>query len=601
MLNVFSQIPIRVKLLVSSTLTLILISIFIFFYYPSQQRINIQSALENKVTGMAEMFALSTGIALGLDNYSALTEAMNWAKRDSSLSYILLLDNEGEEFASYNPDSLVVDVAAIMKKGNIVESGGLLHTIVPMKYLDNDYGTLFLGYSLAEMHGHISGNKMTSLYISLMILVLGIGLSLLFSNMITKPIIRLSNAANELGEGNYLVDIEVTTSDEIGILSTAFKTMANRINKTMLALRLSEKKLSDITSTLGEGVCVLDEQGQITFVNPEAEKLLGWKENELLGKKMHSKIHYENADGDAILAEDCNLLKVIKDGKDYKNSDDVFFTKNKETFPVAYISTPILQDEKVTGSVIAFHGIKERKELIETLRDSGEKFRLLSEQLAETDSMKELLLDIITHDLKNPAGVINGFSGILLEQDPTDEMLQSVNDSSNRLLKVIENATALASVAMGESIEKQNINLNQMLQDVKSEFEQMAKHAEMEIKFHSQGDIFINANPILSEVFKNYLSNSIKYAKEGKQIILEIIEGKGSTQVYIKDFGTTITKENREAIFLRQARLDNPAIKGRGLGLAIVKRIAEAHGSKVWVEPNEPTGNSFCFEIPNET
>ncbi|NQV17264.1 MAG: PAS domain S-box protein [Armatimonadetes bacterium] len=550
---------------------------------------------------MAEMFALSTGIALGLDNYSALTEAMNWAKRDSSLSYILLLDNEGEEFASYNPDSLVVDVAAIMKKGNIVESGGLLHTIVPMKYLDNDYGTLFLGYSLAEMHGHISGNKMTSLYISLMILVLGIGLSLLFSNMITKPIIRLSNAANELGEGNYLVDIEVTTSDEIGILSTAFKTMANRINKTMLALRLSEKKLSDITSTLGEGVCVLDEQGQITFVNPEAEKLLGWKENELLGKKMHSKIHYENADGDAILAEDCNLLKVIKDGKDYKNSDDVFFTKNKETFPVAYISTPILQDEKVTGSVIAFHGIKERKELIETLRDSGEKFRLLSEQLAETDSMKELLLDIITHDLKNPAGVINGFSGILLEQDPTDEMLQSVNDSSNRLLKVIENATALASVAMGESIEKQNINLNQMLQDVKSEFEQMAKHAEMEIKFHSQGDIFINANPILSEVFKNYLSNSIKYAKEGKQIILEIIEGKGSTQVYIKDFGTTITKENREAIFLRQARLDNPAIKGRGLGLAIVKRIAEAHGSKVWVEPNEPTGNSFCFEIPNET
>ena len=236
------------------------------------------------------------------------------------------------------------------------------------------------------------------------------------------------------------------------------------------------------------------------------------------------------------------------------------------------------------------------EQVAEKLKKARNELQVYSDELRQSNDMKELLLDIITHDLKNPAGVIYGFTKLLLEQDSTDQMVQSINESSDVLLKVIDNATALANVALGESIEKQEINLSEMLKNVKTEFEPIANQANIAIEFQSPGDVFIKANPIISEVFKNYLSNAIKYAQEGKRIALGIEEKGKSVKVTIRDFGETIPEDSREAIFLRQARLDKEK-RGRGLGLAIVKRIAEAHGGKVWVEPNSPQGNCFCFEI----
>ncbi len=354
-------------------------------------------------------------------------------------------------------------------------------------------------------------------------------------------------------------------------------------------------KLARAVNNSPASVIITDNKGNIEYVNPKFTRLTGYTKEEAIGQNPRIlKSGYQSED---FYKE---LWETITSGKEWRGEFSNLKKNGDQYWESASIAPLLNKKGEATHFVAVKEDITEQRAARELLKKNKDELQIYSEQLQDSNDMKELLLDIITHDLKNPAGVINGFSGILLEQDPTDEMIQAVNDSSNRLLKVIENATALASIAMGESIEKQEINLNQMLQDVRSEFKQMAKHAEMEIKFRPQGDIYINANPILSEVFKNYLSNSIKYAKDGKQIILEIIEEKESTQVYVKDFGTTITEEHREAIFLRQARLDNPAIKGRGLGLAIVKRIAEAHEAKVWVEPNEPTGNSFCFEIPNK-
>ncbi len=596
MLKVFSQLPIRVKLLSSSAFTLILISIFIFTYYPNQQRLQVKKALENKVMSMAEMFALNTGIALGSNNFSAISEAMNWAKRDSILSYISLIDSSGEEFAAYNPDSIKINFTDLLNQSGIVETADMLQAVVPIQYLNSNYGTLLLGYSLEKLNRDIARNTKTTLYISLVILIMGIMISLIFSHLLTKPIMNLRDAADEFGKGNYDVDINVDSFDEIGVLGKTFKQMGESIKQTMDALQKSQKELSDITSTIGEGVCVLDNLGMLTFINPEGERLLGWKESELLGKNLHHLIHFQKNSEEDISGRDCSFAQIVN--QQVNNHDDLFITKNKEIISVAYISTLIKENNEIAGSVVAFHDIKERKKFIQTITDSEEKYRLLSEELTDTNNMKELLFDIITHDLKNPAGVINGFAGILLEKEPDDQVAKAINSSSTTLLKVIENATALAGVAMGESISKQSINIHQMLLDVKSGFDQIAKHANVVIEFQSPGDVYINANPILAEIFKNYLSNAVKYAKDGKRINIELIEKDNSVLVQVKDFGTQIPEESREAIFLRQARLNNGEVKGRGLGLAIVKRIASAHRAKVWVIPNKPTGNCFSFEIP---
>jgi signal transduction histidine kinase len=111
-----------------------------------------------------------------------------------------------------------------------------------------------------------------------------------------------------------------------------------------------------------------------------------------------------------------------------------------------------------------------------------------------------------------------------------------------------------------------------------------------------KGKLIVNANPIISEVFRNYISNAIKYAKNGKKIIIDAIMEDGFVIVNVKDFGKTIEKKDLENIFIRNVQLDKT--KGRGLGLAIVKRIAEAHDAEVGVKPNKPTGNIFYIKLP---
>ena len=239
-----------------------------------------------------------------------------------------------------------------------------------------------------------------------------------------------------------------------------------------------------------------------------------------------------------------------------------------------------------------------RKQANEFTRESENKYRLLSEQLTEANIMKELLLDVITHDLKNPAGVISGMADIGVDENPENEVLQLIKESSDSLLQVINNATVLSKVALEEGIDKEELDLVQMIEKMKTEFESILKNAGMNLEFELPDRLIIKANPILAEVFKNYVSNAIKYAFDGEKIIIGGKIEANHFVVTVVDFGQSIPAEEYENIFKRSIQLSRDKRRGRGLGLAIVKRIADAHDAEVGVKSNEPTGNIFYIKIP---
>jgi len=119
----------------------------------------------------------------------------------------------------------------------------------------------------------------------------------------------------------------------------------------------------------------------------------------------------------------------------------------------------------------------------------------------------------------------------------------------------------------------------------------------VEIKAKLQDKLMVKANPIISQVFKNYVSNAIKYAYEGLLIIVEARKEGKYVNIRVKDFGNTIAEEYRKIIFERRVTLDRTKKMNSGLGLAIVKKIADIHDAEAWVEPNHPTGNIFCLRI----
>ncbi len=147
------------------------------------------------------------------------------------------------------------------------------------------------------------------------------------------------------------------------------------LKKTEEALRSSEAKLRNITEVIGEGIYVLDGQGCLTFMNPEAEKLLGWTEAELLGRQVHEVIHFQKADRTPLPASECPVLRTISSGGTFRDEEDVFMRKDGTLFSVSIVATPLRDDRQVVGSVAAFQDITERKKV------DGE-LKLLNEILA---------------------------------------------------------------------------------------------------------------------------------------------------------------------------------------------------------------------------
>ena len=240
--------------------------------------------------------------------------------------------------------------------------------------------------------------------------------------------------------------------------------------------------------------------------------------------------------------------------------------------------------------------IQQLKNQIAELEKSEERYRTLSEELSESNSLKDLLLDVISHDLKNSVGVIKGFADLGIKTDPNNEILKEIQSGTDCLLKVIDNKINLSKVATGDEIDKDAIDITDMIKTISKGFVTLLQDEEMTIEQNIKKKIIVNANPIISEVFRNYISNAIKYASSGKKIIIDAHENNGILTINAADNGDTIEEKDREDIFKRRVQLGKT--KGNGLGLAIVKRIADAHNAEIGVKPNKPKGNIFYIKLP---
>ena len=239
-----------------------------------------------------------------------------------------------------------------------------------------------------------------------------------------------------------------------------------------------------------------------------------------------------------------------------------------------------------------------RERADEKVKISERQYRKAAKELSDSNTLKEMLLDVISHDLKNPAGVIQGLADMMLLDNPDDEAVKLIHDSSINLVKILDNAKTLSQLALGEEIAKEKLDLSKMISNLIKEFNQILKDHGLALKMKVPDKLEVVANPIIMEIPRNYLTNAIKYASEGKKLELELKQEKDRVLFKLKDFGKTIPSELREEIFNRKVQLENGKKRGRGLGLAIVKRIAEAHGGEAWVEPNKSKGNIFCFALP---
>ncbi|MDX1696448.1 MAG: sigma 54-interacting transcriptional regulator [Ketobacteraceae bacterium] len=142
-----------------------------------------------------------------------------------------------------------------------------------------------------------------------------------------------------------------------------------------------EKENRLLLDAAGEGIYGVDANGLTTFMNPAAERILGWKAEELIGKNMHSLIHAHRADGSHYHVQDCPIYKAFREGTVRSVDDDVFWTKPGKPIDVEYTSTPIKDNGHVVGAVIVFRDITEKKHSQKRLLEALEEVETLKHRL----------------------------------------------------------------------------------------------------------------------------------------------------------------------------------------------------------------------------
>ena len=240
----------------------------------------------------------------------------------------------------------------------------------------------------------------------------------------------------------------------------------------------------------------------------------------------------------------------------------------------------------------------ELEELAEAFREMAEKLQRTMRELEVANNQKRVFLDIMCHDLSNYLSIIGGFTGLLLEKEEDEEkreMLKIIGKNVKKIEELVENARSIAMLERGVALKPKRVDIREVLLSVREAFLDSAEGERIELNL-PESEVYAEVDDMIKEVFLNLISNALKYSRE--EVVVEVEDLGEKVRVSVKDYGTGIPDEHKQAIFERFWRLERGGVKGTGLGLAIAKSIVELHSGRIWVEDNVPKGSVFIVELP---
>jgi len=172
-----------------------------------------------------------------------------------------------------------------------------------------------------------------------------------------NPILTKSGEERYISWQNGLI---FENEKKTGLISFGIDITESKKAEETMAQLYRQNRL--ILNSAAEGILGLDLHGNHTFYNPAATRMLGYSDDEFAGSHSHSLWHYKKADGSDFKDDECPIYLTLQDGKEHRESNDVFWRKDGKSFPVEYVSTPIFEQGRVAGAVVTFMDITERKQ-----------------------------------------------------------------------------------------------------------------------------------------------------------------------------------------------------------------------------------------------
>ncbi|WP_420390822.1 sigma 54-interacting transcriptional regulator [Marinobacter sp.] len=183
-----------------------------------------------------------------------------------------------------------------------------------------------------------------------------------------------------------------------------------------------ERENQLILHAVGEGIYGVDAEGRTTFLNPAAERMLGWRGDELMGRVAHRVMHHSHEDGSLYPLKDCPIYAAFRDGSVHRVGEDWFWHKDGSSFPVEYTSTPIMDKGHPVGAVVVFRDISQRMQAQKELQQALEEVETLKHRLEIENAylQEELSAEYHFHEIVGQSDAIKAIVRRIGLVAPTD-------------------------------------------------------------------------------------------------------------------------------------------------------------------------------------
>ena len=403
--------------------------------------------------------------------------------------------------------------------------------------------------------------------------------------------------------------------------------------------RERERWLATTLKSIGDAVITTDSQGLVTFMNPVAEALTCWKQEEVLGSNLSQVFQTINEITREVVESPVAL--ALREGATVGlENHTLLITKDGTEIPIDDSAAPIRnEDGSIIGAVLVFHDVTEQQqikailqktneELAEKVAESITQLKTVNEQLRaeidrrqqlesemllalekerELNELKSRIVATISHEYRTPLTTILS-STELLEQygsnwteDRKRKHFQRIQASVKYLTELVNDVLFINEAEVGSlKFEPAPLNIEQVIRELVEEFqlEDAGKHIITLECQEASTNALLDKN-LLQSMLRNLLSNAIKYSSEGSQVRLELIFEESKVIFRISDQGIGIPSSDQVQLFNAFFRGSNVGtIPGVGLGLVIVKETVDLHRGEIVVNSEVGVGTTFTVTLP---
>ena len=436
----------------------------------------------------------------------------------------------------------------------------MLYVALPVEIRGRTAAVLRLSMPLTHISDILKILRTRLIELTLLIILLSLVVSALFSHLLSTPIRALSKASRKVASGDFTVRVPPKTHDEIRDLTESFNLMTQRLESTFSELSSRNEELESIISSMTEGLLVIDTAGKILLFNIGAQKIIDTE-------KILGRYYWE-------LLRSPGLNTLIDEGSDRPASGEIELAGRH----FLCIITPLASRK---AKVLLLHDLTDMKQI---------------------ERVKKDLVANVSHELKTPLTSIKGFTETLLEAADTKsaEYLQIIKRHTDRLISMVNELLLLSELEETPQIIQEDVDLQELITNVIAVYDPLIRGKGLDLTA-SCSPVTIEGDPFkLEQLLTNLIDNALKYTEKGK-ISVDAELKEGNAVITVKDTGVGIPREHLGRIFERFYVVDKSrsrSMGGTGLGLSIAKHIAALHGGRIEVVSTPYVGSTFTVTLP---